>query len=196
MELPSDEADKLLDEIEQKAERPPIALRAQRENSGEPLPLDSERVDESEVKVILNMQLVAQIQHETSQVASIIGHAMNDFPDDNEPDDSCEVEGAVEVDTVATVSNQHDSVNSANRTSSSADADLELGENYKRALSEVLLRAEWSKAEMDEIARKHGLMVNGLIDGLNAWADEQLGDYLIDGDGPYTVQRSLMEDRA
>ncbi|MDR3229834.1 MAG: hypothetical protein LBT65_00185, partial [Synergistaceae bacterium] len=44
----------------------------------------------------------------------------------------------------------------------------------------------WSREEWSALARRHGFMPNALIEELNTWGEEALGDFLLfdDDDGP------------
>ena len=43
-----------------------------------------------------------------------------------------------------------------------------------------------------QLAAEFKLMPLGVIDALNEWADEQLGDFLLDGDDPVKVNASII----
>ncbi len=47
-------------------------------------------------------------------------------------------------------------------------------------------------SEWDTECKSRGLMAAMAVDMINEWADEQLDDYLIEGDGPYTLNRDLL----
>lgn len=53
--------------------------------------------------------------------------------------------------------------------------------------SDVLPAGDW-----DEQCKARGLMAAMAIERINDWADEALGDHLIEGDGPYTVHLELL----
>ncbi|MEQ8820985.1 MAG: TerB N-terminal domain-containing protein [Sumerlaeia bacterium] len=69
-------------------------------------------------------------------------------------------------------------------------ADLDL--RFIPATLELIARGEWTKAQFDALAARHNLMPLGLYGSVNDWADEALGDLLLDGDDPITIDRDLI----
>ena len=62
-------------------------------------------------------------------------------------------------------------------------------------MTDLVQREIWSNDEIDNLARKYGLMPSNLIDSINTWADEFLGDFLIEEGQPYKINTRLLEDR-
>jgi hypothetical protein len=54
-------------------------------------------------------------------------------------------------------------------------------------------RDTWTRSEFDTLVREHHLMPLSVFDGINEWADQELGDFLLEGEEPITVRRSLLE---
>ena len=56
----------------------------------------------------------------------------------------------------------------------------------------IVARPTWTRTEFQQLAAEFKLMPLGVFDALNEWADEQLGDFLLDGDDPVTVNASIL----
>ncbi|MDR1732854.1 MAG: TerB N-terminal domain-containing protein [Synergistaceae bacterium] len=61
-----------------------------------------------------------------------------------------------------------------------------LDPQYIPVLSELLRRTSQSAGSWGELARRYGFMPNALLDALNLWGEEALGDFLLldEGEGP------------
>lgn len=51
----------------------------------------------------------------------------------------------------------------------------------------LLKREAWPKAEVEALARNNGTSLTAAIDGINEWADEHLGDFLVEDGDPIKV---------
>jgi len=56
----------------------------------------------------------------------------------------------------------------------------------------VVTRPSWTRAEFHQLAAEFKLMPLGVVDALNEWADEHLGDFLLEGEDPITVKTSIL----
>jgi len=54
-------------------------------------------------------------------------------------------------------------------------------------------RDTWSRTEFDAIAQEYQLMPLSVFDAINEWADQHLGDFLLEGEDSITVHRSLLK---
>lgn len=54
-------------------------------------------------------------------------------------------------------------------------------------------RHEWPQTEFNALVAKHHLMPAGVLEALNAWADEHLGDFVLEGDDPIRVRSELLD---
>jgi hypothetical protein len=59
----------------------------------------------------------------------------------------------------------------------------------------LLARGEWSKEEFADLARQHQSMPNALLEDVNTWSIETLGDFLLlEDEGGWIVNRDLVKD--
>jgi hypothetical protein len=63
---------------------------------------------------------------------------------------------------------------------------------YRVIAVRLVSKPAWQRAEFQRLAAEFNLMPLGVFDALNEWADEQLGDFLLDGDDPVTVNASIL----
>lgn len=67
-----------------------------------------------------------------------------------------------------------------------------IDERYRPALTEIMHRDEWTIKELTSLLKQYGFMLNGFVDYVNAWADEELGDYILIDDGnSYIINNSI-----
>ncbi|MCK6440060.1 MAG: hypothetical protein L6Q71_07650, partial [Planctomycetes bacterium] len=60
----------------------------------------------------------------------------------------------------------------------------------------LVTQASWPRTELDALARQHGTSLAAAVELINAWADEHLGDFLIeDGESIILVNMSLVNVR-
>lgn len=157
----------------------PVEIQRNRSAKGEAIP---SRSNQEHIPVVLNDQLLKQILADTAEVSQIIGKAL------------CDVEAAV-VDEV-NISNQTSSPSTTPDLNIKISKELliNLDNRYHMALADLIQRETWLKDDIDALARKYGLMPSNLLDTINTWADEFLGDFLIEEGEPYKVNKRLLED--
>ena len=63
---------------------------------------------------------------------------------------------------------------------------------YRVIAARIAAKPAWARAEFQQLAAEFNLMPLGVFDALNEWADEQLGDFLLDGDDLVTVNTSIL----
>ncbi len=144
--------------------------------------------------VTLNTALVQKIIQDTAEVATMIGKAMGEFDQGVEESNAeSAINKAPETATINTSSDTPES-NTSSKTNEGNETFVGLESRYGLALEELVAKNEWERQDLEDLARRHALMPNGLIDEINAWADECLGDYLIEGEGPYTIRGELLGD--
>jgi uncharacterized tellurite resistance protein B-like protein len=139
--------------------------------AGEALPYIEKPLEENRVK--LNQEYLRQILDETAKVTSILAEAIKESEEDFED------YTPLAMKNVGTQLDQP--------WLSTLDT------KYHQALAELVILQEWNKEEFQALARKHGLMPDGFIDIINSWADEHLGDFLIEEGASIKVNKQLLE---
>lgn len=126
----------------------------------------------------LDMTRVATISQETSEVIGILAKAM---VEDDEEISASEMVAAVRPAPAIAVSSTVEASRFAG-----------LDSKYHAVAERVFTKDQWTREELSAVAREHQLMLLSVFDALNEWADEQLGDFVLEGDDPIVVQRSLL----
>lgn len=126
--------------------------------------------------IALDPTVIANILRETREIAQVLNTALADAP--IEPD-----EFLPSTPTPA----------STPQSALSSGPTQHLESRFQPFLAELSTQNQWSVSDFDALARKYNLMPSGAIDVINDWADEHLGDFLLEGDGPYTVNKELLE---
>jgi tellurite resistance protein len=68
---------------------------------------------------------------------------------------------------------------------------LALSPNYLPIYQELITQSQWTKADFNNLAAKYNLMPVAITDVINAWSDDALGDFLIEGEDPVTIHTEL-----
>lgn len=63
---------------------------------------------------------------------------------------------------------------------------------YRPVLDEIIKRETWSAGDAQALAAKARLMPGAIIETINSWSDEALGDYLIIDEGHWTIRTDLL----
>ncbi len=120
----------------------------------------------------LDMERISALTAETAEVVSILSRAIED---ESEEEDEPEIVSAEKKPATKAPEWMND-----------------LDERYRPALMEILINIAGQSFVLDEIAGRHHMLPDDLIDGVNAWSDETLGDFLIELDDEGQV--SIIED--
>ncbi len=141
---------------------------------GEAIPQPSEPAVPS---FSLDMDRIATLTAETAEVVSILSKALADESHE-EP-----------VETVAAPVAAVSSVQVGIPVWAEA-----LDPRYHASFLELISLPDDQAPDMNAIAGKHHLMADDLVDGLNAWSDEALGDFLIEvaDDDQASIRRELL----
>jgi tellurite resistance protein len=73
-----------------------------------------------------------------------------------------------------------------------SDAAPALNPNYLPLYQELIAQPQWAKADFIKLAAKYNLMPVAVTDVINAWADDALGDFLIEGEDLVTIHTELL----
>jgi len=71
---------------------------------------------------------------------------------------------------------------------------FELDIKYHNLFREIIKKTIWKKEEFKIITQKYNFMPNSVIDSINEWSDETLGDYLLIEDSSIEVVIELLEE--
>lgn len=159
----------------------PVKIQQGRSNKGETIP---ECFSQEHTPIIINNTTLKQILADTAEVSQILGKAL------------CDIE-MVTIDEIKPIKHTPSHLKSSN-----SDLNIKISKEflgnldnrYHIALADLIQRETWSNDEIDNLARKYGLMPSNLIDSINTWADEFLGDFLIEEGQPYKINTRLLED--
>lgn len=136
----------------------------------------------------LDMARVAAISAETHEVIGLLAKAMAEENGDDEQPAPARGEGLVKpvVAEIATTA-----ASTANGVIPAATLES-LDAKFHAIAQRLASRDTWPRNEFDALAREHQLMPLSVFDRINEWADQQLGDFLLEGEDSITVHRSLL----
>ena len=163
-------------EAEFKPAESPVRVVESEDEHSEPLP-QAESVDLARIR---------RLRAESEQVAQMLVAAMTDTAlhddDDHAPTSvPAEPAPAKQITESTSAENGNDGQFSL------------LATGLKPVVVALLQRDSWPKAEADALARKHGTSLTAAMDGINEWADEHLGDFLIEDGDPIKIHVSMVK---
>lgn len=146
----------------------------------------------------LDASRIAAITRETSEVVKILADVLS------EDAATTVVAPSVRLSTPATTTHATTITATATMTASPPSASTPdaprfsfdgLPQQYHAVASALCERQEWRASDFANLARAHHLLANGVIEAINGWSDEALGDFLINenADGSITVNTQLLE---
>lgn len=128
-----------------------------------------------------------RIMAETAEVSRILGQALCETGSESEESD------AVAKENMPAISETITSTIDSNLPFSSEQLAA-LDKRYHAPLAELLKEEIWSTEELTKLAKRHQFMRSGMLDIINSWAYETLGDEILVEDGNmYKVNQSLAE---
>ncbi len=125
----------------------------------------------------LDSKAIAAIMAETREVAALLSAVL-----DNDEDDSPEP-----VATPAPVAVAAPAVSPA---ADGVLATLDL--RYQAVVQQLLTKPHWTSAEVRTLATGAKLMPGAIVETVNAWSDDRLGDYLIDDSDGWHIKAELL----
>ena len=132
----------------------------------------------------LDMARVSAITNETKQVIELLSSVMDG---EQEHDETAVVKTAAE-----NKPNGETRPAVLNRENLPAFDGLDVA--YHPILRQLLAKDAWSAAELGKIAAECQVMPLKIYDTINEWADEALGDLLLEGEDPILVRRELIRN--
>ena len=139
----------------------------------------------------LDMARVAAISAETHEVIGLLARAMAEGEADDAP---LEPPSTVPGHRPILAQVKHPASCAALPVAALTSGVESLSAKYRPVFQRLTTKGSWSRAEFDALASEHRLMPLDLFDGVNEWADEHLGDFILEGEDPITVRSSLLTD--
>jgi uncharacterized tellurite resistance protein B-like protein len=137
----------------------------------------------------LDMVRVDRIAQETSEVVGILSKVMaEEGVDDESPRQNVKIPTAQPSVCMPAIA-------LANTDSQTPTWLMTLDPKYRPVLIQLLVRDSWSRAEFDDVAKKLRLMPLDAFDAINGWADENLGDFLLEGEDTILIHKELIHGR-
>ena len=130
----------------------------------------------------LDMAKVYSITNETKEVVGILSVVMQD-----EPEDSIRLPKTASMPVLEIPKFPSDG-NAASQPTRFSGLDAA----FHPVLERLLARDSWPQADFNVLAREFHFMPLNIRDTLNEWADEVLGDFILDGEDPVVVHRELI----
>ena len=179
--------DALLAELRQSGSQP-VEVQTIRgeERVGEAIPQHEQIPVDKPADIIINSEALTRIMAETAEVSRILGQALCET--EREMGESNAV-GRVNPSTMPEA--VASTINSGLPFSTEQLATLD--KRYQTPLAELLKEQVWSSDDLTKLAKRHQLMRSGMLDTINSWAYDCLGDeILVEEDNMYKVNQSLM----
>lgn len=121
----------------------------------------------------LDQAAIARILEETKEVAAILADVLDG-------DDEAEAPSAPAAPVLETKSDL-------------APIASTLDLKYHGLVAELLTKAEWSIEEARATAKKHRLLPGAVVEAVNSWSEEELGDCLIEEGDSWRINAQLRE---
>ncbi|RPJ75708.1 MAG: hypothetical protein EHM20_08505, partial [Alphaproteobacteria bacterium] len=153
-------------------DRPKLVVKGQEDTGGEPIPPR---------RILLNIDKIRQIRADSIEAAKILLTAME------------QTDGHVNV-IEENAKYKYISNQSSNEQIRFNTSILEkLPEYIKPFFKEVTSRNRWLGSEIKELADKYSVTVSAAFEEINSWADENLGDLLIEDGEPVIINSELLK---
>ena len=181
--------DALLAELRQFASQPVEVQTVRREERvGESIPRREQMPVDRPEDITLNNEALTRIMAETAEVSIILGQALCET--ESEMDES---EAVDRVKPSAVPEAVTSTINSNLPFSTEQLAALD--KRYHAPLEELLKQQVWSSDDLIKLAKRHQLMRTGMLDTINSWSYDSLGDEIMveEDDNMYKVNHSLVE---
>lgn len=159
--------------FESPEERPRLAVKGQEDIGGEPIPPKA---------VVLDIDKIRQIRADSIEATEILLHAME--------------QTNIQVDSAEDESTETPLNKSAVDQGVGIDRLIfeRLPEHVKPFFKEITTRDKWLNSEVKELADRHSVTISAAFEEINSWADEHLGDFLIEEGEPVTINFELLDN--
>jgi tellurite resistance protein len=132
----------------------------------------------------LNMARVDAITNETREVIGILSSVMDEEEDQ-------EAESTEESEAPCSVTKSSRLEKSDTATNIMTTGFEGLNTEFIPIFERLLARDHWSQAEFQALANEFHLMPLCIYDSINEWADEKLGDFILEGEDPIKIRQEL-----
>lgn len=132
----------------------------------------------------LDMSKVYAITNETKEVVGILSLVMEDEPDET-PSPSSSL-----ASSQPPGSRTAEPLRDGGTAPSGRFTGLDVA--FHPILERLLARDSWPRSEFHALASEFHLMPLSIHDVINEWADESLGDFLLEGEDPIIIRRELI----
>jgi uncharacterized tellurite resistance protein B-like protein len=186
LEIDVSALDALLAELQQSTSKPVEVRNGQRETrAGEAIPTRKFSLDGSDI----DYEALARKMKETEEVSRMLREAFNEIESDTGEYDIVVTENTDDEPRIIAPP-IHANLPFSDEQLAALDT------RYHAPLAELLKRKAWSSDELTELAKQHQMMPFGMLDAINAWADEILGDILVEDGNECIINQSLVEAHA
>ena len=131
----------------------------------------------------INMARVDQIAKETSEVIGILSKVMVE----DEPENETTTHNGKSAS--ASVAQASPALENQEKADEIPGWLKSLDSKYHQVLLRLIERDSWKRADFETLAKQFQLMPLNAFDAINEWADEKLGDFLLEGDDPILVHK-------
>lgn len=165
-----------IDSIRSDLVEPVEVKKGKKAAKGEAIPLPQEA--EAAAVIYLDENRIMSILQETKEVSLILGNVFGAEIEEQAPAPPAIQENRELIDVPV-----------------DAGRFENLDAKYHYILSEIITQAQWEKKIFEELCRKFHCMPSGLLDVINSWSDEYLGDLLIEEGDPLIINRDLLKEK-
>lgn len=151
--------------------------------TGEMIPQPAE--GKTQAGFALNMSRVNAITSETREVIGILAGVMEEEDQSRDVAPPRVLASAI-TETCKSDEKPDDSNSTDARNFDGLDASL------RPIFNRLLTRDSWPRTEFQILADEFHLMPLGIYDSINEWADEKLGDFILEGEDPINIRRELI----
>jgi len=137
----------------------------------------------------LNMEAVNRIMAETSQVAEVLAKAMSER-------NGAKAAGSTEMprEESSPTDGASDAASDDGGTQAAPLRAVGLDDRFHEFLDVLVTKDAWARDELSVVAREHSLMLNGALEAINEWSEQQYGDWLVEQGETIAVRLDVFED--
>jgi len=186
LEIDVSEFDALLAELSQSGSEPVEVRTGQRETRpGETIPVRKGMADDIDI----DYEVIARKLKETEEVSSMLRIALGEIESETVESSTTIIERTSATSEVLLVTPISFNLPFSAEQLSTLDV------RYHAPLAELVKEQVWSREDLTKLAIRHQFkMPRSMLDGINAWAYDTLGeDILVDDEDKYIINQSLVE---